>query len=191
MNGEHKGPTVGITGTSTSDFKQLFDSYYPRLVLYAFEIIGDKCQAEDIVQEAFVKYWDNKNSVANQGAAIKNYLYTTVRNASFNILRHEKVKQRYCQEQVTEQAENQNALHALIQSEVLAALAKAIQSLPEGCQRISCLTFLEGMKNEEVALHLGVSVNTVKTQKRRAVQLLRMRMSPEITTILLLLFTLL
>jgi len=187
MNGEHKGASVDTKSPSTWDFRNLFDEYYPRLVLYAFEIIGDKCQAEDVVQEAFVKYWKNKGNVATQPTTIKNYLYATVRNASFNILRHEKVKQRFCQQQVTEEAEEQNALYTLIQSEVIAALAKAIHSLPEGCQRISCLSFLEGMKNEEVANHLGVSINTVKTQKRRAIQLLRMRMNPEMLTILLVL----
>lgn len=168
------------------EFESLFKEYYPRLVFFAFEITRDRAQAEDLVQDAFVTYWKGRSEVADHPLAIKNYLYTTVRRAALNVLRHEKVREKFARQQPAEAAEERTALHALIHSEVLAGLAEALRSLPEGCQRISSLSFLHGMKNEEIARELGVSVNTVKTQKRRAVQLLRLRLDPEVVALLLL-----
>jgi len=179
-----EGLRVNKSSTLAMEFESLFKEYYPRLVLYAFEIIKDRAQAEDLVQEAFVKYWKGSCEVADNPVAIKNYLYTTVRNSALNVIRHEKVKQKYSRQVDSESAEERTALNALIQSEVLAGLAKALQSLPEGCQRISYMSFLEGMKNDEIARELGVSVNTVKTQKRRAVQLLRLKLDPEVVALL-------
>lgn len=172
------------------EFESIFKEYYPRLVLFAFEIIRDKAQAEDLVQEAFVKYWNYRSEVVDHPTAIKNYLYTSVRHAALNVLRHEKVRQKYSRQLDNNAMEERTALNALIQSEVLAGLAQAIRSLPEGCQRISCMSFLEGMKNDEIARELGVSVNTVKSQKRRAVQLLRLKLDPGVATLLILLFDL-
>jgi RNA polymerase sigma-70 factor (family 1) len=168
------------------EFKNLFKEYYPRLVFFAFEIIRDRAGAEDLVQDAFVTYWKGRSEVADHPVAIRNYLYTTVRRAALNVLRHEKVREKFARQQDSAAAEEHTALHALIHSEVLAGLASAIRSLPEGCQRISCMSFLHGMKNEEIARELGVSVNTVKTQKRRALQLLRLRLNPEALALLLL-----
>jgi RNA polymerase sigma-70 factor (ECF subfamily) len=47
--------------------------------------------------------------------------------------------------------------------------------------------YLEGMKNHEIAKELGISVNTVKTQKQRALQLLRLKLKPEFFIFLLIL----
>lgn len=84
-------------GTSSvmSEFKALFDKSYAGLVFYSFKIVGDRQDAEDIVQDAFVNYWNQKKAVSEEVNAIKSFLYNTVRNASFNLLRHQKVVRKF------------------------------------------------------------------------------------------------
>ncbi|MFA6946198.1 MAG: RNA polymerase sigma-70 factor [Pedobacter sp.] len=166
--------------------EQLFKAYYSRLCYFSFQLIRDKVIAEDIVQEAFFKYWNHRDELALHNAdAVKNFLYSTVRNASLNMIRHEKVVSGYLELQDSEPIEDFNIIHSIIRSEVLAELHMALETLPERCQRISKMGYLAGMKNSEIAEKLGVSVNTVKTQKKRGLQLLRLVLKPEVYTLFL------
>ncbi len=168
-------------------FKQFFKGFYPRLVYFAFQILADKSKAEDIVQEAFIKFWDYKEEITMNPIAIKNFLYSTVKNSSLNIVRHEKVAEKYKINFAPAEAEETTIINHIIQSEVLAEIHQAIQTLPESCQRISRMGYLEGMKNQEIAAALSISVNTVKTQKQRAMQLLRLHLKPESFVLLIVL----
>jgi RNA polymerase sigma factor (sigma-70 family) len=75
--------------------------------------------------------------------------------------------------------------HTIIRSEVLAEIHKAITLLPGSCQQIFRMSYLDDMKNNQIADVLGISVNTVKTQKQRALKVLRGHLSPELFVILL------
>ncbi|QNF35376.1 RNA polymerase sigma-70 factor [Adhaeribacter swui] len=160
-------------------FEQFFRDFYPRLVYFAYQILADKVKAEDTVQEAFIKLWDHRDEVSTNPIAIKNFLYSTVKNSSLNIIRHEKVVEKFKTSFIPAEAEENTVVNYIIQSEVLSEIHQAIQTLPESCQRISRMGYLEGMKNHEIAATLGISINTVKTQKQRAMQLLRLRLNPE------------
>jgi RNA polymerase sigma-70 factor (ECF subfamily) len=169
------------------DLKRLFDRYYTRLVYFSAQIVGSQEAAEDIAQEAFIKYWDQRSEILPHSLAIKNYLYSTVKHASLNAVRHEKVKAGYAASLGETVAVTESLDNAIIHAEVLAQLHSALSALPEGCQQISRMCYLEGMKNQEVAEELGISINTVKTQKKRALQLLRLKLNPELLTLLLVL----
>jgi RNA polymerase sigma-70 factor (ECF subfamily) len=167
--------------------KELFDNYYTRLVYFSAQIVGSKASAEDIAQEAFIKYWNQRDEIATHQLAIKNYLYNSVKNASLNAIRHQKVKDNYSQSISNVSVTEDNIISTIIHAEVLSELHKAIESLPESCQRISRMGYLDGMKNHEIAEELGISINTVKTQKQRALQLLRLKINPELFSFLLIL----
>lgn len=168
------------------DIKQLFHEFYSRLVHFSCQIIDDKAAAEDLVQDVFIKYWSLHEQISTDKSAIKNFLYTSVRNASLNVLRHNKVAGEYIQAQ-QEAPEEEACIHSIIRAEVLSEIYRIIGSLPESCQLISKMGYLDGMKNQEIANELGISVNTVKTQKQRALKLLRLRLNPELFAVLMLL----
>ena len=157
----------------------LHRSYYDRLLYYAWTIIHDKESARDLVQEAFICYWNNKDQVSGDLVQIRNFLYVNVKNSCLKHLRHDKVVDKHRSLQVGDPAEEATALNKMIQAEVIGEIYAAIESLPEGCRRISKMGYLEGLKNHEIANQLGISINTVKTQKKRALQLLRLKLSPE------------
>lgn len=169
-------------------FEQLFKQYFARLCYFSFQLVGDKETAEDIVQETFIKYWNQRDEVATHNVVIKNFLYTAVRRASLNVIRHDKVVQLYLQQQDPSPIDDACIVHTIIQSEVYAEIYRAIESLPKSCQRISRMSYLEGLKNSEIAEQLGLSVNTIKTQKQRALQLLRLKFKPEVFAFFLLMF---
>lgn len=164
----------------------IFNEYYDRLVYFSLKILDDKQDAEDAVQEAFVRYWNNKDKVAQELQSIRSYLYATVKNISLNVIRHRQVVKNFEQQTLSPAAENQVINH-IIQTEVLTKICKAMETLPDACRRISWMGYIDGMKNLEIAKELGISVNTVKSQKLKGLKILRLKLIPDlIVTIYLL-----
>ncbi|MEI6949718.1 RNA polymerase sigma-70 factor [Paraflavisolibacter sp. H34] len=165
--------------------KQLFQLYYSRLCYFAFKMIEDREAAQDLVQDAFVGFWHRRDDFDSE-PAVKTFLYVTVRNACLNRIRHEKVKKKFIDANKTSEAEEEKGLNNLVQAEVVGEIHRAIEELPQGCRQVLKLAYFEGLKNDEIAGELGVSVNTVKTQKARALQLLRLKLDADAFLALLL-----
>ncbi len=128
IKGEGKSRGGGGHGDEM-DLKSIFDEYYDRLIYFSVQLINNREQAQDIVQEAFVKYWDYRENIAYERSAVKNYLYTTVKHLSFNVLRHNKIVDNYAQKQALTEPADQPVIDAIITSEVLAEIHMAIQSI--------------------------------------------------------------
>lgn len=169
------------------DLAALFKEFYDRLVYFSLQFVKDKYKAQDIVQDSFIKYWQQKDSVHSNKTAIKNFLYSTVRNASLNTVRHEKIVDGYKQAHGSIEPEESSVVEAIIATEVIAEIHSAIQSLPENYRLISVMGYFDGKKNQEIADELDMSVNTVKKQKQKALQLLRLKLTPELFLILMIL----
>lgn len=165
--------------TEAMIFEELFRAHFRALCHYAFQWVRDSAVAKDVVQDSFVSYWNRRDEVSTHPSAIRNFLYTSVRNGCLNSLRHTRIVGQYRDQQEANPAEEAQVEQAIIRSEVLAHIYQAIESLPEGCRRISRMGYLEGLKNREIAQRLGVSINTVKTQKKRGLELLRLRLDPK------------
>ena len=163
----------------------LFDTYFDRLSYFAFKLIKDHDLADDMAQEAFIRYWQMRELVENNPVSIKNFLYATVKNACLNSIRHEKVVSSYASAQPDEPVSEATVVDTIITAEVLDSLLSAVRSLPEPYQKISRLAYLEGKKNQEIADELGISVNTVKKQKQKALEILRTRLRPELMALLI------
>ncbi|WP_343701436.1 RNA polymerase sigma-70 factor [Chitinophaga sp.] len=175
--GAPRKATVKLNVTAA---ETLFREYYARLCHYAFQFTADAELARDIAQESFVSYLARQAEVSTHPSAVRNFLYSSVRNACLNTLRHNKVIEKFVQEQAAGAPETETAaINAIIRTEVLAAIHQALESLPEECGRIVRMGYIDGLKNQEIARMLNISVNTVKTQKRRGLQLLRLRLPPE------------
>jgi RNA polymerase sigma-70 factor (family 1) len=168
-------------------FETLFNNTYTNLVFFSFNLVKNKREAEDIAQDAFIKYWHHRQDVAGDQDAVKSFLYTSVKNASLNLLRHQKVIRKF-EDQLPELVEEKNIIHTIIQSEVYSKIHRALGSLPAGCRQIAGMSYLDDKKNTEIAEELGISVNTVKTQKQRAMQLLRQKFMAELFSAFILFF---
>jgi RNA polymerase sigma-70 factor (family 1) len=164
------------------DLDALFKEHYDRLVYFSFQLVKEKAHAEDIVQDAFIKYWNHRDTVMQNNIAIKNFLYSIVRNASFNSIRHNKVVEGYIQYYGNTEPEEPPIIEAIITAEAMAEIHAAIHALPDSHRSISIMGYFDGKKNQEIADELNMSINTVKKQKQRALELLRVKLSPELFT---------
>lgn len=150
-------------------FRIIFEEYHARLCYFATRFLPDGEAPEDIVQEAFEKLWQRRIHFSSR-EAMKAFLYITVKNRCLNLCKHHRVVRKYGdlireEEEVTESY--------VVESEVLDNIYRALQKLPAGCRNVLELSYFQGLKNKDIADRLDVSVNTVKTQKKRGLHLLR------------------
>jgi RNA polymerase sigma-70 factor (ECF subfamily) len=158
-------------------FEMVFNSYYKPLCGYANKYLDEFELAEEIVQEVYVKFWEKCHTIA-EDSSIKSYLYRSVHNTCLNHIKHLKVRDNYKQFVIDkmeydfihfeENSENEFSLEKKIHDE--------IDSLPPQCQKIFKLSRFEGLKYQEIADHLGLSIKTIEVQMGKALRVLRERL---------------
>lgn len=157
----------------------LFKENYRPLVFFAFRLTQNYGEAEDAVQDAFVKYWNHRERISDSPAAIKSYLYTSVKNACSNNRRHQVVAARFEAEREAAVETERDMLDLMLEAETIALVHRAISILPPVCRQVVRLSHFEGKKNEEIAIEMGISVNSVKTHKKRGIKMLREKLGSE------------
>lgn len=158
---------------SMEGYKSLFDTLYPPLCLFANKYLHDKDISKDIVQEVFIKIWEQKIQYLNFNA-IKSYLYTSVKNRCLDHLKskyHRSVTQSPDLDFDTIACEG-FFLTQLTIIDTYSQLETALNQLPKKCEKVIRLS-LNAYTNNQIAEELSISKNTVKSQKRIAYQKLR------------------
>ncbi|MCG8580847.1 MAG: RNA polymerase sigma-70 factor [Bacteroidales bacterium] len=152
-------------------FKTVFDTFYPRLVGVAMKYYKDLMVAEDIVSDVFRKVWEKRELISEIGS-FESFLYTSVRNAVFNHIRNTRRRNEH-HHLIQRDLSEEGFEETVIEENVHHRLYKAIEELPEKGRKVFEMSVIQGLKENEIATDLGISVNTVKTHKRRALKDLR------------------
>ena len=165
----------------------LLDTYHRRLNTYALTLVNDPAQAQDIVQNVFLKTWKSRKKLKKQ-FPIQSFLYKAVYNEFINNYQKNKammlLQQKYLEslgEVVEETDEN-------IIERMITIVNKEIQNLPPKCQRIFILSKKEGLTNIEISEHLNVSIKTVEAQITKAFGILREKLGKKYEMIMFLIF---
>ena len=166
-------------------FKLLFETYHDTLLLFANQMLDDPEAAKDVVQNCFVDFWVHRR-FANLPNGLEQYIFQSVKHAALNHLRGEKRRKKYYIAAKEDEQENLNADETEWNDE---ALYKALNELPEERRKIFLMICLEGMKYQEVAEKLQISINTVKKQMGRSFKFLREKLQKNIFITLFLLWT--
>jgi len=169
---------------SKTDVKMYFELFYDRLLLFAFKITDCEETSRDLVQDAFIVLIESGFPADKELNVVKSYLYKTVKNSALNYLRRQKISERVFKMNVLEETEDPIVVK-LIEAEIAGEILKAMESLPKACKQIFKLGYFEGMKNKEIAAELNISINTIKTQKRRGIIMLRSTLPPQTYLVLL------
>ncbi len=164
-------------------FKLVFEQYFNALCAFGNKYLDNMDAAQDMVQEVFIHFWD-KHQEFDHINTIKAFLYTSVRNKCLNYLKHQAVLQKHENSLIYELESEQFFGNQIIEEETFNQLFLEIRSLPNAAQEIMLLA-LNGLKNQEIADELNISVNTVKTQKKIAYSKLKDRLSPVLMGIFL------
>lgn len=158
-----------------SAFKKLFDDHYRPLCNFAFRITADMAKSEDVVQDVFVKIWNQQNLLqSNQN--IRSFIYTMVRNHALEVIRRDgigmKVTQHmlYLHSEETDQAvlDEEIEKYALIDK-----IYVSIRQLPPKCGEVFTLSKINGLSYSQIGEQLNISVKTVENHMSKALKLLR------------------
>lgn len=158
-------------------FGVVFEKYYPALCFFSSRLIADKDAAEDIVQELLYKLW-HKHADFTSMESVKAFLYIGARNASLNYIDKEKRKEKHHQVMMQLPAEvTEPVLNEIIYTEALREIATELNHLPEQCGKVIKMLYQDGLKPQEIADQLGITVSTVYNQKMRGIAILKSRLS--------------
>ena len=167
-------------------FEMYFRTYYQPLCQYAYTFVNDKDEAEEIVQNTFLSLWEKRQNIEIR-TSLKSYLYTMVRNACLNLIKHEKIKLRHAQEQLATGDHAANAVtDNVLGNELEVRIQAAVQKLPEQCRLIFKMSRFEELKYAEIAEQLNLSIKTVENQMGKALKIMREELKDYMPLIILL-----
>ena len=152
------------------NYEVIFDNHFESMRNYMYYKCGDLQQAEDIVQDSFIKLWKNCAKVIFEKA--KSYLYTIANNAFLNEVAHKKVVLQY-EKGYSRSSDNQDPEFLLEEKEFMHKLQSVINSLPEKQREVFLLSRVEKKKYVEIAEITGISVKGVEKRMSQALIILR------------------
>ena len=154
-------------------FEVLYYRYFTILCMQVYGVVQCRYQAEEIVSDVFLKIWNNKKKIAINTNIVA-YLSTSVRNQAIDYLRkNKKHKKVDYPETFPRISQSINPEDEYIFNEGAAQIEAIISALPPKGQYIFRLSRDKGMKYQEIADFLGISIKTVETHMRRALIFIR------------------
>ena len=151
-------------------FDSVFNKYAKDLKRFLFFKYNDMASAEDVIQETFIKLWNNCANVTLE--KVKSYLFTLANNAFLDIKRHEKVVRNH-QNNYANNATSESPEFLMIEEEFLVKVENVIASLPEKQREVFLMSRMEKMKYKEIAAKLDLSVKAVEKRMRNALIVVR------------------
>ena len=134
---------------------------------------GDNYLAEEMVQSAFIKVWENRQTLDNE-KSFGAYLCTIAKNELANIYRHRMLEYLYHESTMQEKTECENETEKDVEYHLLDEyIVSLIELLPPARREIYQLSRQQQLSNREIAVLLKISENTVESQLTKASSFLR------------------
>lgn len=153
-------------------FDYFFDKYYQGLCVYAYRMLKSNSEAEDLVQDFFVRILENRTNIFI-GTSVKSYFIRSIHNRCLDNLAHQKVKINHEQFRLKMMSEEGLQEYPLLDSELTQQIEKAIQNLPSGIRETFRLNRFEGLSYQQIATLENISVKTVEYRMSKALAILR------------------
>ncbi len=161
---------VDVHNSGEIYIKKLFNEHYRSLVQYSNRFLSIE-EGEDLVQDVFINLWEKQTTFPDE-LHLKLYLYKAVRNKCYNVIKHNLVKNKYATTAIQSLEDDDLFLKHVLEEDIVSQLYKAIEGLPDRKKEIIKLS-LKGLKNTEIAVELGIQLQTVKTLKSQSYKILR------------------
>jgi|WetSurMetagenome_2_1015567.scaffolds.fasta_scaffold00436_12 RNA polymerase sigma-70 factor (family 1) len=170
-------------------FSDIFTAYYKDLVMFAARFFNNLNDAEEIVQDTFVKLWEDRE-IIDINVSLRSYLLKTIQNKCIDWYRHKRIIQDHY-DYITETSIKyvRDAEGYILHSELQQQIEKALNSLPNEVSHVFRMNRYEGLKYNEISRILGISVRTVEVRIGRALKLLRILLREYLVLVIGLVFT--
>jgi len=150
-----------------------FKLHSKSLAYFTSRMLANKAEADDIVSKCFLKLWQ-KHKDFKTAQNIKAFLYISCRNACLDYLASLKVRTAAQENYIMYlQQGEETILFDVIQTEVLDMVNKEIEELPDKMKVIFKMLYMDGKSTSEIAAELGLSIQTVRNQKTKAVTIIK------------------
>ena len=160
-----------LTESDRSAFSTIFKAYYKDLVMFAFTFSKDSDNAEEAVQEIFVRLWENRLSLKLYGS-LKSYLLKSVQNYCLDEIRRRIVREQYVYEMDMHSLFVNETEDYILYTDLLNQLDVLLAQMPDEVAHTFRLNRFDGLKYQEIAMHLNVSVRTVESRISKALKTL-------------------
>lgn len=170
-------------------FSQVHSLYKDRLVFYARQFSMDWVDIEDVLSDVFLALWRGRDKIRSDDH-IRNFLFKAVRHQAFKFVRDRQRRKQVLDEMVPYVQSLQEVTGEEVSTEMFSLIASAVRTLPEEYRRIYELAFEKEFSPSEIARILEKNPSTVRTQKQRALDLIRDWISNRKGTLTLLLLLL-
>ena len=176
-----------LKNNSKSAFSVIFLTYYKDLVRFAFRFTKNADLSEEIVQDVFVKVWEERSTLEIHHS-LKSFLLKSVQNLSIDRLRHLNIVNKYASLVLDNPVLSDNATeNYLLRDELELNYIRAMEKIPAEYADVYRMSRVEAQSYQEIAQKLGVSVRTVEVRVGKALSLLREELKDFLITIVLIL----
>jgi RNA polymerase sigma-70 factor (ECF subfamily) len=153
---------------NTHALAAIYDRYWSKLYLQAYNVVRDRHVSEDIVQEIIVQLWIKRSAI--QIKCLDAYLYTAVRYQVFKVIRSYKVIESLKTEDISSVNDTDQTL---MKKDMQKRLDEGISQLPVKCREVFKLSRRDHLSTKEIAVRLGIAPKTVENQLTIALRRLR------------------
>jgi len=155
-------------------FAEIFERYHDLLYQHAYNKLKDRDEANDVIQEVFVKLWNMKAGTQVQNLSA--YLYTMVRNQIFSLIQHKEVVSVYSKSfQDFKESGSMEADYLIREKQLNEIINREIAALPPRMREIFELSRKDYLSNKQIAEKLNLSEHTVADQIKKALKQLRLK----------------
>lgn len=154
-------------------FSYLYDNYARALFGIISNIVKDQEESEDVLQNTFLKIWNNFASYDEQKGRLYTWMLNIARNLAIDSTRskHEKIKNKI--QEASDSVYHKNNLFSENNSHDSIGLKNILDNLKDDQKQIIDMAYYEGYTQEEIAKKLNLPLGTVKTKVRQAILMLR------------------
>ncbi|MDR0429268.1 MAG: RNA polymerase sigma-70 factor [Tannerellaceae bacterium] len=160
-------------------FRIFFDFFYPKLMALACRFV-EQHTAEDLVQEVFAAYWEQKHTIDAQN--IQSYLFKWLQNKCLNFLKHQMVVEEYeARVRMAEARINylnnsmdfNEVLNQVFTHDIQEIINNSINKLPPKCAEAFRLCYFNDMSHKKIAEQMNISHRTVEGYVQQAIRFLK------------------
>ncbi|OLT60494.1 RNA polymerase sigma-70 factor [Moorena bouillonii] len=160
--------TIALKEGDTHSFRIIHRLYRKKMLYYSYSILKSREDAEEIVQDAFLKLWENKQKL-DEGKTFSGYLFIIVQNLTIKKLK-KNAKDHFLKDIPENLISKYQADNDMNYKDLLAIFKEALEKLPEKKRTVFQLKREEGLTNKEVADQINVSVKTVEKHMTQALK---------------------